>query len=220
MATSTKWRLLITANSGDGAYAGIGELVMASSVGGANLCTGGIITASSYSPGWVPSLAFDGVLETAASSGYDEWIAGSSLLPQWIQYEFPTTVSVAEYGINVDDPSDIGDPSQGNRCSAWQLQYWNGSSWITVDSRAQTLTPRGMDYFTVTPGVAPIRLAQGAVEVLRSNGVLKEVRLAQSAVEVLRFNGYAPVGAVGAPNEGQPIYPGDTPTGNSWFMMF
>ena len=103
MAAHRYWRLLIS-QSGGSPYAGITELKMAETAGGANVCTGGTPSASSiFNGGYPASNAFDGVL-TAASSWYCLNNTYSNGLNSWIQYDFGGTprniaeIAISHYG--------------------------------------------------------------------------------------------------------------------------
>lgn len=83
-------RLYITANNGDASYTGIGEIEMALSSGGANVCTGGMASASSQfntatgPTGASAACGFDSII--GSSNG---WVtAAGSATPSWICYDF------------------------------------------------------------------------------------------------------------------------------------
>lgn len=79
------WRLNITANN-YGYSTSAAEIEMRATVGGADQCNGGVVTASSGSA--TMAAAFDNNPATAWESGSEgSW---------WIQYEFPSPVSVGE----------------------------------------------------------------------------------------------------------------------------
>lgn len=119
--SSTKWRLYITATSGS-SYANIAEFGMHESVGGANVCTGGTATASSsYDSSSLPANAFDADSSTL-------W-ANLSAVPQWLQYEFGAAKTIVEYTVQ---KALIGV----GMAQDWDLQYYDGATWQTVDSQS------------------------------------------------------------------------------------
>jgi hypothetical protein len=119
MPSSTKWRIYITSTNGS-AVTGIAEVEMRASIGGANLCSGGTPSASSAYPAGGPyeaAQAFDSNAATFWDSRYD--------VPQWIEYDFASTQSIAEILIKAPPSGNVNDAPKD-----FQLQYWDGSAWI------------------------------------------------------------------------------------------
>ncbi|MBX9914089.1 MAG: discoidin domain-containing protein [Pseudomonadaceae bacterium] len=85
MAACRYWRLFVSATNG-GANVAIGELAMAESPGGTNVCTGGTPASSSaWSATYLPAKAFDG--SNAANNGW----RSAGPVSEWIQYDFGGT---------------------------------------------------------------------------------------------------------------------------------
>ncbi len=105
-----------------------------------NVTTSGNYT-SSY-PGWK---AFDSGL-----SGSSMWISETWETPAWISYNFGSNRLVTQYTLRNTNGSLTSRAPKD-----FQLQGWNGSSWITVDTRTNQTgwvsgTPR--TYNVSTPG--------------------------------------------------------------------
>jgi len=97
------WRLYVLSTE-DGDAIRIQEIEMAATAGGANQCTGGTASASSefFDGTKAAANAFDG---TGAAWASDETAApnkGGGGWNQWVQYEFPAPVGVAEIRITAD----------------------------------------------------------------------------------------------------------------------
>lgn len=118
--TSTQWRLRFpagtsTANANASAV-NIAEVEMRATAGGTDQCTGGTASASTeYSGSFTANKAFGGTSGLWASTD-----AGS--VGSWLQYTFASAVAVNE--IVVTAPSGAGP-------TAIQLQYHDGSQWVT-----------------------------------------------------------------------------------------
>lgn len=127
------WRLLcVGAPSGD---FDIGELRMRSVSGGSNIVTGGTAIESDHFGSFVAANAFDG--DTATM-----WVSTSS--NAWVGYQFPSPVTVVEYGMeNASFPGSIP--------TAFDFQWsTDGSVWNTIDSRSGvTWAANTPQYFTI-----------------------------------------------------------------------
>lgn len=82
------------------------------------------VYSSSY-PAWH---AFDGDNEALTYSG---WISGYNF-PQWLSYDFGTAKTITHYYLVPAYASSIKNRSPRD----WQLQGWDGSTWVTIDSRS------------------------------------------------------------------------------------
>lgn len=83
MAAHRYWRLRSLANNGGGCTT-ITELIMATTPGGATVCSGGTIIKSSEQAGWEAPKAFDGIV-----SGDQGWAsANGDIDGAWIGYDF------------------------------------------------------------------------------------------------------------------------------------
>jgi hypothetical protein len=95
----------------------------------ADQCTGGTASASSEFSGSYPaSEAFD---DTAGTSS-NRWVStNSSAPPHWLEYDFGTDKTIRRYTIDSPDEGDgtIDSPT------TWELQYYDGATWQTADSR-------------------------------------------------------------------------------------
>jgi hypothetical protein len=92
-----------------------------------NTTPSGIASSSSnYSSSYPPWKAFDGNDESAA---WSRWISGYNM-PEWLAYEFTSKKYITGYYI-LPEYSSLKDRSPKN----WTLQGWNGSTWVTVDTR-------------------------------------------------------------------------------------
>lgn len=111
--TSTRWRIQINAVQTGGAWASIKELEMRATAGGPDQCTGGAPSASSGTA----ANAFDDSTATF-------WQASGATLPQWIEYDFGTPVTVEQ--ISIVAPGAAGDSPTNI-----DVQYWNGSTFVT-----------------------------------------------------------------------------------------
>jgi hypothetical protein len=119
------WRIYIESTV-YGSYAGIVELTMASSTGGANLCTTGAnASASSSFSGYPASAAIDNNTST-----YWGTASGASA-PWWWQYDFGAgnTENIVEVTITAREDAPTTAPG------SWALQYSDdNSTWSTADT--------------------------------------------------------------------------------------
>lgn len=130
---STKWRLAMSgkAETGGNTYS-VPECEMRATAGGADQCIGGTATASST---WVPypenysaSYAFNDTLLYGYWSSY-YLNASTNPNPIYLQYEFPSPVSVTQVALFKGVGDYGGTLSAGPSIS---LQYWDGVEWVTV----------------------------------------------------------------------------------------
>ena len=106
MTAHRYWRLFIFENAGQ-SYTDIAEISMASSTGGANLCTGGTAaSSSSYNSSFLPGNAFDGNPSTSWAT------SDGSASNSWISYDFGSAVDIAEVKITArNDANDTSWPT-------------------------------------------------------------------------------------------------------------
>jgi hypothetical protein len=124
-AARTQWRITIAATqSGE---PGLAALVMRTTPGGADQCTGGTPSASSeYSAPYTADKAFDG-------SNTTSWFSGSGF-PQWLQYEFAAPIDIVEYKLR----APYSYPQEAPK--TWTFSHNDGAGgWTEVD--AQTDAP-------------------------------------------------------------------------------
>ena len=103
--------------------------------------SGGVASASStYGPGFAPSSVNDGDRRSTNGGNNGWWNdATGGGYPDWVRIDFPASTSVSEIDVyTIQDnwqsstvPTDATTFSQyGLR--AFDVQYWNGSAWLTV----------------------------------------------------------------------------------------
>ncbi|HEX6291863.1 MAG TPA: discoidin domain-containing protein [Herpetosiphonaceae bacterium] len=114
--------------------------------GDENLARSAIAAASSTYPydGYAPSRVNDGSRTTTVGGAYS-WVnadryAPDGYLPQWVQLDFGTTKTFSRVVMYTSSGYPIQD---------YDIQVWDGSTWVTVDSRT------GNTALTVTHTFAP-----------------------------------------------------------------
>lgn len=112
--TSTKWRIYVHQSFDANTSVVFHEIEMRSTIGGADQCSGGTVTYSSQDSN-VATNAFDNNTTTA-------WRGGAG--PAWIAYEFLSPVEVKELAL-WSGGNDVNTPRW------FELQYWNGTTWLT-----------------------------------------------------------------------------------------
>lgn len=88
---------------------------------GTDQCTGGTATASTSFSTNTPDKAFN-------DSAADGWSTSGASDAAWLEYDFGTTKTIRQYTIDIFGAS--------NYPVAFTFQYYNGSSWVTVDTRS------------------------------------------------------------------------------------
>lgn len=119
--SSTRWRLYITAGFG-GSYYQILEVEMMANSAGSDLCVGGTASASSeVNSSNIASFAFD-------NNASSKWMSASQGA-QWLEYTFASTVDIWCYTIQCQSEAvEYG-------IKTWELQFYDGYNWISVDTR-------------------------------------------------------------------------------------
>jgi hypothetical protein len=111
------WRVNIL-GSGYPSNSGFAEIAMASSAGGANLLTGGTVSANGADGGNQPGAAIDGNPATS-------WNYAGNL--SWWQYQFAAPEKIVEVKITARTDAPTTSPS------VWQLQFSDdGLNWTTL----------------------------------------------------------------------------------------
>ncbi len=114
----------------------------------------GIASASTnYNNAYRPWKAFDG---EDISGSWSRWISKSRRGfsdPQWLAYDFGTSRTIRGYYVLPEYSSSLKSRSPKD----WQLQGWNGSSWVTVDTRSNIRIDiewnyAGLYFNVTTPG--------------------------------------------------------------------
>lgn len=147
MPSSTRWRLnIFQTNYFNANYVSLHALQMASVAAGADLCTGGTASASSaYFPA---AYAFDNDPTT-------RWHNNGAGLPSWIEYQFASAVSIAEYRLG------CGTGSADELPKAWTFEYYDGATWNVVDTRIEqtgwtTSSTRTFSAVPISPLIASV----------------------------------------------------------------
>lgn len=121
--TSTQWRLNLTAKQSAGAWYGPAEVQFRGVAGGPDLATGGTADASAFyafEGGFPPSNAFDDNTST-------RWLTGNTGPNHWLRYTKATAYSVVEVVLTAAS-------SGGDMPTAFDVQFWDGSAWVTYYS--------------------------------------------------------------------------------------
>jgi len=120
---------------------------------------GGVASASSaLSSSYLPSTVINGERAGANSTTggvFNGWISSSQTMPQWLQIDFGQTRSIQEIDVfmvqdNYQNPSpptpDMTFTLFG--LQAFEVQYWNGSSWLAVPGGSVTGNNKAWRQFT------------------------------------------------------------------------
>lgn len=106
----------------------IAEITVSDTPSGADLCTGGIATASSNLVGYEPAKAVDNVTTTM-------WNGKFGVGTSWWSYDFGTNVTPVEYSFKARHDGFLNDcPTE------WHIQYWTGSAWETIATQSTAAT--------------------------------------------------------------------------------
>jgi hypothetical protein len=173
MAAHTYWRLYITEANGATAV-DIAELEMRTTVGGANVCTGGTATASSSNGAQTADKALDGSI-----SSTNTWQTSSfPTLPVWWKYQFAAPVDIVEVILKTGTFSAYFPKSL-------ELQWSDDNSAWTTTLSATGLVPSGSGVTYTLNGVTsvPARVTAQSLEVLAVSAA--SVRITAQSLEVL-----------------------------------
>jgi hypothetical protein len=101
-------------------------------------------------PAWK---AFDGNDESEAWSRWISVYDYGFTTPQWLSYEFTSPRRIDLYYILPEYGSSTKDRSPKN----WTLEGWNGSTWVTLDTRTNILNDSvwnagGLHFSVTNPG--------------------------------------------------------------------
>lgn len=111
----------------------------------ASQANGGTATASTQFSGSYPATAAnDGTRNCATPNAYgagSTWASSSGAVPQWLEIDFNASYVIVEIDVITlrDDFSNTALPTLSDTFSSYGLQdfdvqYWNGSSWTTIQS--------------------------------------------------------------------------------------
>lgn len=161
------WRILVTANNGDG-NARVGEFVLHATVGGANLCTGGSIYKNTefVSSGDNSALAaFDGNSATA-------W-AGAITFPPAIGYHLPAPSTLAEVLITCrnDGFGPGGAPKDFNVQSSDDGIAWSNEWAVTAQTAWVAGTTRTFAKPVIAGNPARVKIRVNGVQVVNEDTV-------------------------------------------------
>jgi hypothetical protein len=113
----------------------------------ASAANGGVASASSEFVhnvfSYAPSVAIDGIRTWAITGGWKDATANS--YPDWLQIDFNGSKTINEIDVFTvrDDISNSVEPTESDTfnlygITAFDVQYWNGSSWVTVPNGSIT----------------------------------------------------------------------------------
>jgi len=147
---SDRWRIYVDAFNGSTSYGQISEIQLRISVSGADQCSGGTPSASSErNASYAADKAFD-------DSQYNMWNTSfGQVTNQWVEYQFASVKDIVEYTLQ----------SNTSGFSTWMakdfhLQYYNGTSWVTVDTRTDETGWGQYETRTYTVGVYDLAVAE------------------------------------------------------------
>lgn len=132
MAAHRYWRLYIGAGNVSTSVV-IGELILATTSGGASVATGGTATASSTNSTDTASKAFDGTQSNA--NYWRSTIGGTNVISEWIQYDFGSGNDKDIAEMRIYFPASGGTPTVTMAPSDFTLYYSdNGIKWVRQKS--------------------------------------------------------------------------------------
>ncbi|HSK71746.1 MAG TPA: discoidin domain-containing protein [Pyrinomonadaceae bacterium] len=118
---------------------------------------GGFASASSVSSSaYAAGLANDGARNWAISAGWRD--ASMDVFPDWLQIDFNGSKTISEVHIYAvtDDYWNPVDPNENTVATlygitSFDVQYWNGSGWITVPNGAVTNNDKALKKIVFSP---------------------------------------------------------------------
>lgn len=147
-ASASRWRILVV-NKGAEDATGYGEVAFLDK-DGFDLTGSGTATASNNATGFEPGLAFDDLQISGTG-----WLTEASFAGAiWLEYDFGTPVSPRSVRL-----SPITDAAEFTPTRI-QLQFWSGTSWVTVGDRIaqpwvsgenQTFRINGLPFINLYP---------------------------------------------------------------------
>jgi hypothetical protein len=180
MAAHQHWRINVTTGMST-AWLALGELEMRTSVGGANVCTGGTASSSNL-PNSPASNAFDGSLTTYWQSGV------APTYPQFLRYSFAAPVDIVQVVLKAT--SNVTWAEYGPKDCDIQWSD-DGTTWTTLFTASGMNVWTTSTVYTATLGFAgAIRTTQQSLEVLGSPSSTP-ARATQQSLEVLYEAAYA-----------------------------
>jgi hypothetical protein len=125
----------------------------------------GVCSASSSYGATAPWRAFD-YGNPADGWGGIGWITNGGGTPAWLQYQFDSPVTIAEYSFR----AWWSDAYPGRTPKTWTFQgSSDGSTWVDLDSQTDWVVPNSGDYFAF-PIASPASYAYYRLYVTANNG--------------------------------------------------
>jgi subtilisin family serine protease len=146
--------------------------------------SGGIASASSTTPNsqfpgynFLPSVTIDGDRKSGVNFWRDDT---ANAYPDWLQVDFNGSKYINEIDVVTiqDNDQNPSDPTQSmtfsiNGITAFDVQYWNGSAWVTVSNGSVTGNNKVWRQFTFSP------IATSKVRVLVNNALNTRSRIVE-----------------------------------------
>ena len=159
--TTTKIRVLATSSpDGHSRLAEVEAWTGPSTVPRYNLALGATATASSQWSGWGPSSTVNGDRKSLNAGTDGGWVdAGpAQSFPDFLQVDFGTNKIINEIDVFTlqDNWGNPAEPTESMTFTQWgltayELQYWNGSSWVQVPGATVTGNNKIWRRFTFSP---------------------------------------------------------------------
>ena len=110
-----------------------------------NLALGSTATASSNFAGWGPSSTLNGDRKSLNAGTDGGWVDAGTSFPDWLQVDFGSNKIIDEIDVFTlqDNWSSPSEPTEAMTftlygLTAYSVQYWDGSNWVTVPSGSVT----------------------------------------------------------------------------------
>jgi RHS repeat-associated protein len=156
---------------GLGSVVGVTDTTTTTRANVALAANGGVASASStYSSNYLPQSANDGDhkgINWGAGGGWND--ATNNVWPDWLQIDFAATRTLNEIDVyTVQDNGGTAEPTPSmsftqSGITAFDVQYWNGSAWITLSSvTGNNLVWRKFSFSPVTTSKIRIMVYGGA----------------------------------------------------------
>jgi hypothetical protein len=181
---------------------------------------GGVASASSTTPNagfpgynFVPATAIDGDRKSGVNFWRDDT---ANTYPDWLQVDFNGTKSITEIDVFTmqDNDQNPSDPTLGmtfveDGITAFDVQYWDGSAWVTVPNGSVTGNNKVWRQFTFSA------IATSKVRVLVNNALNTRSRIVELEAwstsnskpnQALAVNGAVASASSTTPNAGFPGY--------------
>ena len=107
-----------------------------------NLCTGGTASASSFTVGYPPAEAFDGIL-----TGSNTWITAAGQTTGWLEYDLSVAANVKHYRIWA------GTTPSGRHPKDWTFEVYTSGAWQVIHTVTNCvfIASEWMDFYIVNP---------------------------------------------------------------------